>query len=261
MDLVIEMMPICSFDYDWKQGIDFVIPDFWWWTNFIQFLQTLVYEQGYSESWTVVVRSISDDIGNTAATLTKDFTVKATVVSSGFLIQSKENGFVEEGVFAFDATEKGGKDRLEITFTKGVNVAGEDNLTSVYNWTLNGNQLSKLSNVESIKVEDVNGNTKDGYEKVVITFADDRAFGASSNVVSVTKGIKSLDGTVLSGEFEVVAHTINLELQEATDAVAKAESDQTQDSVNAAQELVTALPAGAEKDALQQRLDAIGVAF
>ncbi|ASS87137.1 hypothetical protein GLN3_08570 [Geobacillus lituanicus] len=172
-----------------------------------QTLQSLV-NSGYNENWKVVVRSISDDVGNTAATLTKDFVVKPTVVSTGFQIVSPENG-LNEGVIAHDAVDPAYKDWIEVTFTKAVNVAGSDNLTSVYNWTLNGTKLSALSNVESIKVADVDGNPDNGYEKVIITFVDDRAFGNASNVISVTKGIKSLDGTVLTGEHEVVAKTVS----------------------------------------------------
>lgn len=172
-------------------------------------LQALV-NKGYSENWTVVVRSISDDIGNTASTVTRDFVVKSEVTeTTNFQIWSTENsGFPDNRVIAYDA-ENTGRDRLEITFTKGVSQAGVDNLTSTANWTLNGNRLSTLANVESIKVEDVNGIEKDGYEKVVITFSDDRAFGKHSNVISVNRNIKSLDGTPLTGEYEVLATTLN----------------------------------------------------
>ncbi|MBS7345603.1 MAG: S-layer homology domain-containing protein [Caryophanon sp.] len=176
-------------------------------------LQELV-DAGYDENWTAVVRSISDDIGNTAATLTKDFVVKKTVVAptaNPFQIVSDENGYVNH-VYAINTDKAGEKDRLEISFTKAVNFAGTDNLTSVYNWTLNGTKLSELSNVESILMADEDNNTANGYEKIIITFADDKAFGAKagerSNVVAVTKGIKALDGTVLTGEHEVVARTI-----------------------------------------------------
>ncbi|MBB4823236.1 hypothetical protein HNO89_000454 [Sporosarcina luteola] len=50
------------------------------------------------------------------------------------------------------------------------------------------------------------------------------------------------------------------DLQEATDAVALAEGSKSQDDVDAAQALVTALPAGDAKDALQARIDAIEIA-
>ncbi|MEE1133033.1 MAG: S-layer homology domain-containing protein [Caryophanon sp.] len=174
-------------------------------------LQDLV-DLGYNENWTLVVRSVTDDIGNAAKTLTKDFSLVAKQEQQVFQIKSNEN-FIpgtrnryENEVFAFDYNGEG-KDRLEVTFTEAVNFAGNDNLTSVYNWTLNGTKLSELSNVESIDLVSVAGKASD-FEKVVITFANDRAFGATSNVVSVTKGIKSLYGTVLTGEYEVVAETI-----------------------------------------------------
>lgn len=170
-------------------------------------LQVLV-DSGYNENWKLVVRSISDDIGNTAATLTKDFVVEASETTQNeFQIVSPENGLAS-GVIAHNSTSASTPDSIEIEFTKGVSLAGIHNLTSVNNWTLNGRLLSNLSNVASIKVVDVDGDPKNGYEKVVITFSDERAFGASSNVISVTKGILSSDGTVLTGENEVVAETI-----------------------------------------------------
>lgn len=190
-------------------------------------LQTLV-NQGHNENWTVVVRSISDDIGNTAATLTKDFLVEREAAAAiPFQIESNENINPATGnpytnqVFAYNA-EGEGQDRLEVTFTKAVNFAGNDNLAAVNNWTLNGTKLSQLSNVASIKLENVPGKgLVNDYEKVIITFADDRAFGKTSNVVSVTKGITSLDGTVLTGEFEVVAETRSVVVEDPAVTAAK----------------------------------------
>lgn len=210
-------------------------------------LQQLV-DSGYDANWKVVVRSVSDDIGNTAATLTKDFSLVPNTVERPFHIESPENvnpltgKKYENQVFAIDAPANSTteKDRLEVTFTKAVNFAGNDNLTSVYNWTLNGTKLSELSNVESIKLADVRGSEND-YEKVIITFADGRAFGDSSNVISVTKGIKSLDGTVLTGEYEVVADTLTE--NELTDLLKARTAQALIDAANNAKKPV--LPANA----------------
>lgn len=168
-------------------------------------LQGLV-NSGYSSSWKVVVKSISDDIGNTAATLTKDFVVEPEVALNVFEIIAKQNGYASHEVVAYDLTGEDSKDRIEVTFTKGVvNTGGINDLTSPANWTLNG---SKLTNVATIEVADVNGDTKDGYEKVIITFNDDKALKATSNTIAVNKSIVSKDGTKLTGVYEVVATTI-----------------------------------------------------
>lgn len=171
-------------------------------------LQALV-DAGHSEDWTVVVKSISDDVGNTAATLTKAFKVTKTVANNAFQIKARENTLTHE-VIAFDADPTDAvvdKDRVEVTFTKAVvNNGGPSDLTSVANWTLNG---QKLANVASITVADVNNNTTDGYEKVIITFNDDITLKATSNTIGVNKGVLSKDGTALTGVYEVVADTLN----------------------------------------------------
>ena len=176
-----------------------------------QALQKLV-DAGYGVNWKVVVRSISDDIGNTASTVTKDFVVAPTVTSAGkFQIVSPENGLGNEViVYDYDNYVLNGirqADKIEITFTKGVvHTGGLSDLTQVNNWTLNGKQLT---NVASIVVQDTDNNTANGYEKVVITFTDDTAVTNTniSNVVAVNKNIVSKDGTALTGEYEVVAFT------------------------------------------------------
>lgn len=165
--------------------------------------------KGYSTEWKVVVRSISDDVGNTAATLTKDFKVSPTANSQFYFVSpdnDKElNKTLAQKVIAYDNTT--GKDYLDITFSKAVvNTGGINDLTSQYNWTLNGKQLE---NVESIKVYDTDNNTKNGYERVVITFNDANVLKATqaNNVVAVNKNLVSKDGSQLVGKNEIVALT------------------------------------------------------
>ncbi|WP_240376106.1 hypothetical protein [Bacillus piscicola] len=169
-------------------------------------LQSLV-NQGYSEDWKVVVKSISDDIGNTAATLTKDFVVAKEVAGDGkFEIEAKGNGYAHN-VVAYDYAGAGEQDRIEVTFTEGVvNNGGASDLTAVSNWTLNG---KKLTDVASITVDDVDGDPDNGYEKVIITFNDSDALKADSNTIAVNKSIISYDGTPLTGVYEVVANTVH----------------------------------------------------
>ena len=165
--------------------------------------------KGYSTEWKVVVRSISDDVGNTAATLTKDFKVSPTANSQFYFVSpdnNKElNKTLAQKVIAYDNTT--GKDYLDITFSKAVvNTGGINDLTSQYNWTLNGKQLE---NVESIKVYDTDNNTKNGYERVVITFNDANVLKSTqaNNVIAVNKNLVSKDGSQLVGKNEIVALT------------------------------------------------------
>lgn len=168
-------------------------------------LQELV-QAGYDKNWKVVVTSISDDSGKTSGTLTEDFTV---VIPEGedtkFRILSTENKEVTENkVFAYNQlTNSGIKDSIEVTFSKAVvNNGGASDLTSVANWTLNG---QKLTDVYEITVADADENTKNGYETVIITFNSDSSLKSNTNVIAVNKNILSLDGTLLTGKYEVVA--------------------------------------------------------
>ncbi len=163
----------------------------------------------YKSGWTVVVKSISDDIGNTAETLTKAFEIQPAISSMVYQIVSPQNNRAE-GVVAYNY-ELGSlnKDRIEIEFTKGVvNTGGDSDLTNTSNWTLNG---KKWENVASVVVEDTNNSTKDGYEKVIITFNDSNVLKSESNVVTVNRNIVSKDETELTGAYEVVAKTVNIQ--------------------------------------------------
>ncbi|MDV6378229.1 S-layer homology domain-containing protein [Sporosarcina sp. GW1-11] len=229
-------------------------------------LQELVNKDGYSADWTVVVKSISDDVGNTAATLVKDFTLVKEVQANVFEIIAKENANENKANGAFGggvvkalnfAAGQGQNDRIEITFTKAVNhTDGTSNVTNPSLWTLNG---QKLSNVATITVTDADGNKDNGNEKVIITFNNADVLKADSNTVSINKDIISKDGTKLTGFNEIVAITLDGMLADATAAVVNAENLKTQAAVDAARVKVNALKDGAEKTALVNRLNAIVV--
>ena len=90
--------------------------------------------------------------------------------------------------------------------------------------------------------------------KVIVT-----AVKAGETKVRVTVGAEELIYTVKVTEDAVAKAQTVVALQAATTAVETAEESKTQTDVDAAQALVTALPAGAAKDALQDRIDAIVV--
>ncbi|WP_303971314.1 S-layer homology domain-containing protein [Sporosarcina ureae] len=223
-------------------------------------LQTLVDKEGYSADWTVVVKSISDDVGNTAATLVKDFTLVKEAQANVFEIIAEENANTGQGavVTAYNyPTGSAVNDRIEITFTKAVNhTDGTSNVTNPSLWTLNG---QKLSSVATITVEDADGNKENGNERVIITFNNPDVLKANSNTVSVNKEIISKDGTKLTGFNEIVAKTFeaNPAYDAAKMAVEKAEKSMLPADIAAAKTLVAALNAGAAKTALENRLNLI----
>ncbi|MGG3160584.1 S-layer homology domain-containing protein, partial [Geobacillus stearothermophilus] len=152
-------------------------------------LQELV-NKGYDENWTVVVKSISDDVGNTAPSLSKGFKVSKALGATPFAIDKVEGYFNGDNA-----------DKVRITFTEGVQYrGGVYDATNPAQYTLNGKTLPVGT---SITVEDGDGNVENGYEVVVITLPD-KTLLAKSNVVTVNKNLQSADGSVLEGEYEKV---------------------------------------------------------
>ena len=263
-------------DYSSKNGDD---------TSFIvttdeKTLKDLVRE-GYSNNWTVVVKSISDDVGNTAATVTKDFKVEVETVDTLFYILSDENIIngvpVPNQVFVYDNDVQ--PDQIVITFSKAiVHTGGPNDVTNAANWTLNG---KALENVASITVADGNGDPKDGNETVIITFNSADVIKSAHNVISVNKNILSKDGSPLYGEYEVVAETIigadseaienaQKAVEEAEVALDAAQKDFNEALItfNEAQEALDAAVAALEAnedpeaaDALQAAVDAAQADF
>ncbi|WP_338751905.1 S-layer homology domain-containing protein [Bacillus sp. FJAT-52991] len=149
-------------------------------------LQSLVNNEGYNSSWTVVVKNITDDVGNeTAETTPRSLTInkQANNVDFKFL----------------EVTGKAGlpNDTITLTFSEGVQYRGGANdatVPSVY--TLNG---STLPDGTTISVADNDNNTANGLEKVIISLPVNTLKNAS-NVITVKKGLQSHDGSVLIGE-------------------------------------------------------------
>ncbi|MCZ2257580.1 S-layer homology domain-containing protein [Sporosarcina sp. G11-34] len=148
-----------------------------------QNLQNLVNNKGYSEDWKVVVKAISDDIGNTAATETENFKILKQVTVAPF--------FIEEAHYDSNS--------IVVTFSDGVLHKGETfDATRVTNYALNGKALPEGT---SISVEDKDSVA--GYETVIITFPAGTLDVKSNNVLNVQRELKSYDGAKLEGEHEI----------------------------------------------------------
>ncbi|WP_114571715.1 hypothetical protein [Exiguobacterium flavidum] len=157
-------------------------------------LQKIV-DAGGSQVWKLVVKSLSDDVGNTVATLSKDFMVEKTPVKdTPFAIaQDRYGNYLAEG--HFDGPTK---DIVTITFTEGVqHRGGVYDATNVMQYTLNGKTLPKGS---SVSVNNYDG--KDGYETVTLVLPEG-TLQRSSNVIAVNQDLVSEDGSVLTGAYEV----------------------------------------------------------
>jgi len=157
-------------------------------------MQRLV-DAGGSQDWKIIVKSLSDDVGNTVETLTKDFKVLPTPVKdTPFAIaQDRYGKYLAEG--DLDGREK---DLVQITFTEGVqHRGGVYDATNVMQYTINGKTLPKGS---SVSVKDYDG--KPGYETVLIVLPDD-TLQRSNNIIAVNQDLVSADGSVLTGAYEV----------------------------------------------------------
>lgn len=152
-----------------------------------------IVDAGGSTTWKVVVKSISDDAGNTASTLTKNFTLNKT---AGIATPFKITTVVQDGVAA---TADGNEDTLTLTFSKGVvNTGGTYDATALSQYTLNGLTLPTGTDIQ---VED--NDAIAGFETVIITLPD--GYLKAKNTITVNKALLSSDGTKLTGNFEWVA--------------------------------------------------------
>ncbi|PER28972.1 MULTISPECIES: S-layer homology domain-containing protein [Bacillus] len=165
--------------------------------------QTVV-DAGGNNVWTVVVKSLSDDVGNTAATVTKDFAIKKTPEA-----EKKDTPFKIHTVEG----KEGDADVVTITFTEGVQFkGGVHDATNPAQYTLNGQKLPTGTQIsvednhsadkEVLKDEKGNVIPAEGFETVVIKLPKGQLTNAKSNTITVNKNLTSHDGSVLEGAFE-----------------------------------------------------------
>lgn len=152
-------------------------------------LQYLVDKDGYGEDWKVVVKSLSDDVGNTVATATHDFKVSktpVTPVASPFEIAK------------VTANAKDEKDVIRIKFTEGVQYTGMYDATNTAQYTLNGKNLPVGT---SISLADSDDDITNGLDIVKIKVPAG-TLKTLSNVITVNKELQSYDNSVLTGGYE-----------------------------------------------------------
>ncbi|AKF93952.1 sugar-binding domain protein [Brevibacillus laterosporus] len=161
-----------------------------------------IVNDGGDKNWTLVVRSISDDVGNTAATLTKAFVIdpETVVVDDIFMVKGERAGAAYNGVEG--ALNGSGADTIKLTFTSGVQYTGTvKNAVNPSNYLLDGENLPKGS---ILKVADADDNIQNGYEIVIISLPHGTlSTSGKSNVITLSKSLESYKGTKLTGEYTV----------------------------------------------------------
>ena len=169
-------------------------------TNTANALQTEVDANGFGETWQLVVRNVTDDIGNAANTLTAEFKVaKTTTPASVFQVKSA-NGTTYDGVKFLLSTDA--KDVVELKFSSGVSFTGNtENALNLSNYTLNGLALPSGS---VAKLSDGDANVNNGYELVTIEVPNGTLKTTpNTNVINISKALKSASGLTITGLTEV----------------------------------------------------------
>lgn len=164
-------------------------------------LQDIV-DNGGSTSWQLVVRAISDDVGNTASSLTYDFQVaKSGVQAEVFMVKGEWpdlNHTLYNGVSGY--LNGAGKDTVVLDFTADIQYTGDvKNAINPSNYLING---VKLPNGSILTVAD-SSPLVPGVDIVVITLPDGTLIPNASNVITLSKALKSSNEVALTGDYEI----------------------------------------------------------
>lgn len=163
-------------------------------------LQELVDEEGYSSDWTIVIRNVTDDVGNAAATgIQKGFKIAPTPAPA-------------EVFAAFTSEHDGvdfGDDTITIDYSSAVQFAGnKTNALNLANYTVNGAKLPAGSSValsrdtdESSDIDLVGPNGD--WSIVTITLPAGTLNDEGNNVINISKELASANGIIISGKTEV----------------------------------------------------------
>jgi hypothetical protein len=158
-------------------------------------LQDIV-DQGGDRNWTLVVRSISDDVGNTAASLTYNFVVEPKQ-QAGEVFKVHDANY--DGVKAY--LNGAANDTIVLDFTADVQYTGTvKNAVNVSNYLLDGESLPKGT---KITVSDSDVPAAGGVDIVTITLPDGTLSATASHVITLNKSLESAKGTKLSGDYEI----------------------------------------------------------
>jgi len=164
-------------------------------TNEAKELQKLV-DAGYSEEWQLVVRNVTDDVGNAATTLTSNVTVKRSAPAAAADFKVYDNTY--DGVSFLSSNDS--MDQIVLDFTSAVTYTGTtENALNLSNYTLNG---AKLPNGSIARLFDGDGSEANGFELVVIEVPNNTLL-QGSNTINISKSLKSAKGLALTGQTEV----------------------------------------------------------
>ncbi|MCI5502073.1 MAG: PEGA domain-containing protein [Lachnospiraceae bacterium] len=151
--------------------------------------------------WKVVVRNVSDDVGNTSTTLVKNDFVVDKPISSDFSVLwvvAVKNGSTNP---INKKTNNSGDDIIYVKFNKQFKTYdGVENAGATTNYTVNGYSIPSDSKIES-SVEgysDKAVSKNNGYSDIIAIHLKEKTLTDSSNSINISKTLKSVEEDQLS---------------------------------------------------------------
>lgn len=177
-----------------------------------------------SGNWILVVRSISDDVGNTAASLTKTFestvvnkesTFKvlwAAVANDQYNTKDAENNTKNDSIATYadiicngTTTVDNGKEGtyIFVKFSDAVQLSGaQANVLATENYTINGRPLPSNTRIFS-NIKGYDGEKNAETDSITIKLPDDYSVNGVNTVLNISPAVESKSGKKLSGDHEL----------------------------------------------------------
>lgn len=182
-----------------------------------------VISEGGSEDWTLVLKDVTDDVGNKAATVTKDFKILVEQKASEFRVDQDANKD-----YKVTGRINGSVETITVEFTDKVALTGKGSAISTANFALNGSDLPTGTSIKLVENSD----------KAIVITVREGTLMRGSNVLTLGRNLESKEGKALVGEIEFTFNTI--EGEEPTPPV---EEETDQEIADKVINLITALPA------------------
>ncbi|MGG2971115.1 sugar-binding domain protein, partial [Brevibacillus borstelensis] len=157
-----------------------------------------IVNDGGDTHWRVAVSSISDDVGNTAATVYKDFIVEPDeAVEETFKV-------ADSGIKGYLNGDK--EDTIEIVFTSDVKITGTiGNALSPSNYTVNGVTLPEDTIITFTEA----GKPNPAKNKITINLPDGTLSPKYSNSITLSKYLVSSKGIKLTGNSNFTFYVVD----------------------------------------------------
>lgn len=159
--------------------------------------------------WTLVVRSISDDVGNTVASATKDFTVTKTTTSTNFKVSWALADWDTDRVLSDDTAQGTNRtndadktaDYVFVKFNKAVALTGDfKNVLKTSNYTINGQALPLGSQI----ISNISGydDMDQVVDSITIKLPQGTITDPTTTVINISSNLESAVGEVITNPGE-----------------------------------------------------------